>query len=437
MMKINRNKYRIYWFCLIIFFFSGLHLLQSKYHFVKGGELKGDIRQPENPHFSFKNWFSGEFQKTEEEFLNTSFGFRYLYVRVNNQIAYSLFNVVKANGVIIGKDNYLFEENYIKAYYGTDFIGKDSISHRMERLKFISDTLKKLNKNLILVFAAGKGSFYSEYFPDRYKVRKGRNNFDYHISYANAYGLNYIDFNKYFLANKYKSKYPLFPRYGIHWSRYGMCLAADSVIRYIEQLRHIKIPHFYWDKIVIKKAFDTDYDIGAGMNLIFRLKRSDMAYPDGKVEKASGKTKPSVLVIADSYYWGLFNYGITDAFSNSQFWFYDKEVYPESFKKPLGVDLYLVKEQIDKSDVIIILATEANLPGFGWGFIEDAYKLLHGYVLPDLNEYQKKIRTIREQIKASPGWMDQIAIKAKDKKISIDSMITLDAIWVIDQEKKK
>ena len=207
MMIQNGKKYRIYLFCLVIFAFAGLHLLQSKYPFIHKGKLKGDFRLVEDPHFSFKSWFSGDFQKKKEEYLNTSFGFRNFYVRLNNQIAYNLFNVAKANGVIIGKNNYLFEENYLKAYNGTDFIGKTNIIHRMERLKFLSDTLKKLNKSLILVFAAGKGSFYPEYFPDSYRTRKGPTNYDYHIRFAKAYGLNYIDFNRYFVDHKYNSKY--------------------------------------------------------------------------------------------------------------------------------------------------------------------------------------------------------------------------------------
>ena len=95
-----------------------------------------------------------------------------------------------------------------------------------------------------------------------------------------------------------------------------------------------------------------------------------------------------------------------------------------------------VRPPVREPDVIIILATEANLPRLGWGFIEDACKLFHGYKIPQQSEYLKKVNTVRNQIKANSGWMDLIATKAADKNISIDSMVTLDAIWVIDQEKK-
>jgi hypothetical protein len=216
-MKDMSNTIKGFLFCIIL----GLMLIpiiQSKFEFVKLTSLKGAITQPEKKYINAKDWFSGDFQLLEEKYLNETFGFRNLFIRINNQIAFSLFNKAKANGVIIGKHNYLYEENYIKAYYGTDFIGIDSISHRIERLKFIQDTLSKLNKTIIIVFAAGKGSFYPENFPKEYLKEKGKTNYEYHVKLAKEYGLNYIDFNSYFIENKNKSKYPLYPQYGIHWS---------------------------------------------------------------------------------------------------------------------------------------------------------------------------------------------------------------------------
>src|SRR5690606_19074770 len=88
-----------------------------------------------------------------------------------------------------------------------------------------------------------------------------------------------------------------------------------------------------------------------------------------------GKTKPSVLVISDSYYWGMFNLGISEnAFRDSHFWYYNYEVYPDSYKSPLIASAVNLKDEIRKRDVIIIMATEANLSKFGWGFIDRAYE---------------------------------------------------------------
>lgn len=415
-----------------------LPFLQSQLNVVKMKPLKGAISQPEKEAFSFANWFSGEYQEKEETYLNETFGFRSWFIRINNQIAFSFFDKAKARGVIIGKENYLFEENYIKAYYGTDFIGKDSITNRMQRLKYLQDTLAKLDKSLVIVFAAGKGSFYPEYIPDEYKKEKGITNYEVHVELAEKLNLNYIDFNDYFVKNKYTSLYPLYPQFGIHWSYYGACLAADSIVKYIEKLRNIDMPNLYWDEIEVKNAHRIDVDIAAGMNLLFNPRTFKMAYPIVKFESDTSKIKPSVIVIADSYYWEMYSFGISNLFNKSHFWYYNKEVYPETFDGPLNVDQLNLSNQIEQNDVIIILATEANLSAFGWEFIENAFENYRSkeFDVKKRAEFQEKLAKLMKDIKADKKWMKIIEEKAAQKNISVDSMLVLDASWILKQKNK-
>ena len=62
---------------------------------------------------------------------------------------------------IVGKDNYLYEESYIKAYLGDDFIGEKKIFNTAQKLKAVQDTLKSNHIDLIVVLAPGKGTFFS------------------------------------------------------------------------------------------------------------------------------------------------------------------------------------------------------------------------------------------------------------------------------------
>jgi hypothetical protein len=437
-MKNKSDKLRSFLllFIIIILFAP---MIQAKFKFITVSPLKGDIVLKQDSVFSFKGWFSGAFQTAEENYLNENFGFRNICIRVNNQIAFNLFRKAIANGVIIGKENCLYEETYLNAYYGNDFIGIDSITHRMQRLKFLQDTLQKLNKNLILVFAAGKGSFYPEYFPDKYKQAKGKTNYEYHIKLAKEMGLNYIDFNKYFVDNKNKSKYPLYPKNGIHWSYYGECLVADSIIKYIEKLRNIDIPNIYWNDISVEPAKNDDIDIEDGMNLLFNLRKEKMAYPKIQFESDANKIKPSVLVIGDSYYWGMFGFGISNSFSTSNFWYYYSQIYSgsdNSFRESSQVDLM---DEIAKHDVIIILGTEATLREFGWGFIEEASKRYHDNNTAMWNDtgFVQEYNEIINGIKSDKVWYDTIIAKALRQNITIDSMLKIDALWVLQNNKKK
>lgn len=399
--------------------------------------LKGAVSLPANVVFEKKDWISGDYQQKKEEYLNAGFGLRSLFVRANNQIAFNLFKKAKANGVIIGKDNYLYEEAYIKAYYGKDYLGDDSIAHTINRLKFISDTLNKLGKQLLVVFAPGKASFYPEYIPDAFLPKNEKTNYKMFSLKAKESGLNTIDFNKWFIDNKAKSKYPLYPKYGIHWSVYGAILAADSLTKKIGDLRHIVLPKIKITEINMAKPFDSDYDIADGMNLLLKNSSFEMAYPRIVFDNAGQTTKPKVLVISDSFYWGLYNLGISNCFQNDHFWYYNKQVYPESSTKELLADNLNINEEINKHDVIVIISTEATLSKIGWGFVERVEKLYKGItVIPERDEnYYKKIKDLIQLIKGDQKWLNDAAKRAKERNISVDSCLVLEAMWQIDNAK--
>jgi hypothetical protein len=177
------------------------------------------------------------------------------------------------------------------------------------------------------VFAPGKGSFYPEYIPDKYLEKPGPTNYISYISLARKFGINNIDFYSYFINNKNKFKYPIFPKYGVHWSSYAECLVADSLIKYIEHTRNIRIPHIYWHDMKLSSPLFRDADAEDAMNLIFDLKPDTLAYLHYQFESDSGKTRPSALIIADSYFNGIYDMGFLQCFSHSDFWYYNKSVF--------------------------------------------------------------------------------------------------------------
>src|ERR1700722_3672160 len=130
-------------------------VVQNNLNLADVNPLQGAIIKTPDTSFSFRSWFRGDFQSQKEKYLNEEFGLRNIFYRANNQLEFNLFNKANAKGVVIGKDNYLYEERYINAACALDTIGLDSISLRMRKFKYLQDTLAKLNKTLILVFAAG------------------------------------------------------------------------------------------------------------------------------------------------------------------------------------------------------------------------------------------------------------------------------------------
>lgn len=420
---MKKQDFRYYLFIFLMFLLI-VPALQKTFRIINEKPLKGDVSSPPNVKIGIHDWFKTDYQIKKEEYLNEGFGFRSTFVRINNQIDFSLFGKVNARGVVIGKENYLFEENYVKAWYGADFLGVDTIAGRISQLKSLQKRLDEMGKTLVVIFAAGKGSFYPEYLPE-VSYQKGPTNYEAFEGIAADSGLRFIDFNRWFMENKESSPYPLYPKYGIHWSHYGSVLAADSIIRFIEKERGTEIPEIRTGKISIEKATGDDYDIGYGMNLIFKLKRDKLAYPEIIFEDTAGKIRPRVLMIADSYYWGMFNFGISRSFRDDHFWFYNKQVYPESFREPLMTSQLNLEKEISNHDVILVMATEANLPGFPWNFTTQA--------IPVLEEMhtKAKIQNLMEYIRTDKNWMKHIEEKARIRGIPVDSMLFLDADWGI------
>jgi hypothetical protein len=424
--------------CLLLLLLGLLFtpIIQHVFEFKTLEPLKGAVTNHEDATFSKKEWIDGTYQEKKELYINSNFGFRNFFVRLNNQVDFNLFDKANAKGVIVGKDNYLYELDYIKAYTGEDFIGMDSIDNSLRKLKLIHDTLEKLNKHLLFVFAPSKAAFFPENIPAKYLSLKGTTNYSVFSERMKKLGLNYIDFHKWFNDNKTISKYPLFPQQGTHWSTYGAALAMDSLMKKIEAIGKIQIPHLKYNSFRLGKAYDMNYDIGEGMNLLYDIKGYELAYPNINSVDSINKVKPKILVIGDSFYWEIFYLGIGKCFnSNHRFWYYNKEVYPDSYTKQLFVENLDLSQEINKYNFIIILSTDQTLKNVGWGFLENMnnlYKAAGTSSSRNSPYYINRVKDLVKYIKMNPKWIEGAKERAKEKNVTLDSMLILEAIWQIE-----
>jgi len=248
--------------------------IQKETSWVNVKPLDGDYVLAEKPIFNWAEWLQGNFQSGFDKYLEDHIGFRNIFVRITNQIDYSLFNIPRAEGVIICKEKQLIEYDYIRAYTGGDFLGEQMIDKRVRKLKFVQKYLKEEhNIDFVLVFEPSKASFYPEYIPDKYIEKShSKNNYKTFVQKASDHRIRYIDFNEWFKQMKGTQDYPLYAPYGTHWSLYGMSFAADSLINYIEDIRQVDLNDMSIDSLEIEyTARKPDYDMGSAMNLLFRL----------------------------------------------------------------------------------------------------------------------------------------------------------------------
>lgn len=414
-----------------------LPLIQQHAKLKETEPLHGAITPAEQVWFSTKGWLSGNFQQGYETWFNENFGFRPDLVRLHNQIAYSLYNEAKANGVIFGKDGYLYELNYIRAYTAQDYIGYKQLDAMTNKIKTIQDSLEKSGTTLLVCLAPGKASFYPEYIPDEYGKGADTTNYKVFSKMLADKNINHIDYNNWFMQMKGKTPYLLYPKTGVHWSRYGSTLAIDSLIRYVEHKRNVDLPNMIMDRIVQSDSLlQPDEDIALGMNLMYPPKGLPMGYPEYHFEDTTGKAHVSMMTISDSFFWSMFDIGLAPkSFSEITFYYYNKEVY-HSNGVPMGIsDVETSIYDMQHHDVVVLMATECTVWGIGWGIIDDAFNALALHKV--VQSEDKLIHKYESLIRMDEKWMSDIRKKADNLQLPLDSMIYLDAKFMAEQDMNK
>jgi hypothetical protein len=409
-------------------------IVQDQIGFARIKPLGGWAPKAPEMYFSGDGWFSGDYQKGEEAWLNQQFGLRNVLVRFHNQLDYWLFKHSNAQGFIYGKNGYLFDKIYTDAFYGINYLGDKKIDSITDQIKYLQDRLEQDGKTFLMVFAAGKATYFEEYIPDEYKLPKTNSNYLAYQKAMEKKGINHIDFNKWFHDNKTKSPYPLYPQLGIHWSVYGSAVAFDSIQKWIEAKRHIDMPDFRIRDVELPDTTrPPDDDVWQTMNLLFHMPFYKMAYPVLEMKNDSSKYKPTVITVGDSFWWNIYNFGVNDGvFNSGQFFYYNQEFYRGgTMEKRLKENIDFNRE-IAGTEIIIFCYTEGTVHDMGNGFLTQLNDYYKGRSTPPVGPHaftQQDIDNFEKYIRGDKTWLGNLQKESKEKGIPLDTLIRRDARW--------
>lgn len=361
---------------IVIMIMMFLPMLQLITHYPERKALSGYFVKPRKPQLTGESVFNGSFQEDMNKYIENNIGYRPDLVRINNTIDYYLYDKINAGNVVMGKENYAFEESYFHATLGRDFIGRDSIAEIVEKTRFVQDYLARRGITFVVVFAPGKATYFPEYIPDSYRPDSvTATNLEVFREEIADKGVTLIDYNRWFTAMKDTATYPLYPQYGIHWSYYGMALCLDSMAHYIEKERNVDMREMQWDEIKLSTKFkSTDYDLGKALNLMWQLPTYELAYPNISFEDKEGKDTPSLLAVCDSYFWNWYGTGLTNRFFQPiSFLYYFNQYYSSTFSGHRSLSDINLIPFVEEHDIVMIMATDGNLKRFAYGFVEELY----------------------------------------------------------------
>ncbi|MBC8084518.1 MAG: hypothetical protein H7Z21_15075, partial [Hymenobacter sp.] len=230
-------------------------------------------------------------------------------------------------------------------------------------------------------------------------------------------------FSALFRSRKDTSAFPLFPRGGTHWSGYGLKIAGDTLVRYIEHRLGYDMRDFQRRPgEVLTEPRGTDDDIAKTLNLIWAPPAYRMMYPT--IEYAPLKPsqhRPNMLLIGDSFCWGFVDPFMSESFDRqrSRFWYYDSEVaWPENRPEGTSVAALDRRQQYLDRDVVLVMFTEYGLFRIDH-FSDLAYRLFTPYTRAD----SVRIRQLEQGIARTPDLANRWWKKSAETGLSLPDLV--------------
>lgn len=373
-------RHNLLWALLILLFLPGLlgaYRLITHHHLFKWAEghyrlygVTDSIPPPE--HYDFKHIASHEVQKYAEDTLTGKLPLRSWFIRISNQLYYSLFKTSYSyyNNIIIGKKNTLFERFYIQSYCGLipmPFDNLIELTAWADKLRTLQTFFAKNHKVFIYLITPNKVEYMSESVPDRYHcVRHGVSQHVRELEkLLKERNINYINASDFIISYANEHHVPLFSKGGTHWNYLAGTLVANALIDEINKLNHERLQPINYSATFTHTAHGIDHDLVSLLNLMKPNKKYEVplvSYPS--IQTGAPKT---ISFIGGSF----LNQIISPLHENQivshiRLFFYFKQALNDYFPQHVitynEVDANLQKTMplILQSDVVILEENSAN-----------------------------------------------------------------------------
>jgi hypothetical protein len=405
------------------------------YNNLQGSEEDANAAPVESTEFDAMAWFNGVYQDKTEAYLKNDSKIGKELLPLKNQIDFDVFDKYNVEDYVMGNKGFQVGEANINAYLGKDYYGDSIINATVNKLSVVNDTLKNKGISLIMIFAPTKEYFDPSLIPAKYlKYKKRRTNYEAYLAQCQQKGILTMDMLPILKQAKTKYPYPIYPQYGTHPSYFSECILADTIIRFIEHVRGVEMPHIAWNEVDYpSEPRVRDGDVIGKAKLKTIPASIPLAYPRIGYTGTANAQPVKTLGIGDSYYKSLMYLGVMqNAFDNGEYWYYYNSILPETPDKK-EVWEFDLKKKLEENKVILIYYSSYNLFLLNNGFINDAYQLY-----TDPKAYYARIQKetpVKQNIKTihqDTDLLDEAQADAKNKNITLDSAIRLKAIQMLN-----
>ena len=403
-----------------------------------------DNVQVQRRDLSFKTYLDGSYQDYLAQQARKHTGFREFYSRCYNQMEYGCFGKYANQNIVEGKDHELFLIGHIddvtgkllRSKYGTVEAAKAAAQHNICETLTMIDTLRQHGTEFLFVLCPTKPAVYSEYLPEAYQ--DSLSDFclaDYYVQLFKENGIPHIDFYQYFKTQKETFHYPLYTRTGSHWAASTMPFVCDSLYRKMEDLSGCQLPSInYIDLNLCSRYTEQDGELEHSLDLLFPLPKPKVPRPVFALQDTAGKSRPNLVVIGDGYFVPLEKTCFLEAFKSWNYLKYNDYVVSSNPDYSWKFFRYLPEapQILEDADFVVAVYTSNYLYDYMNGFARTALELFQ----KDFSN-EEEIHAVEESIKANTDWFMLIEQQAKERCITVEENLRINAQYVIDSKKKK
>ncbi len=390
---------------ILCFLTLGVFLMiyvQARTHLFKFEKLNGVFYQMRETKLTFNSFKNGQFQKNLEYNLRFDYGFREALIRLYNQYLWDFYHKSSNQTIKVGKDDWLFGRDEMFNYYqgvnskytNGKHVTKSELEREALRLYKVQHLLEEHGVFIFISLLPSKAFVYPEQLPRNPEPpTECFHAIEYYPHLFDSLGIHYINVEKIFEEQKGKVDYPLFPKTGMHWSHLAAQHAFDTMMRYVEHTSHKKLLHYTFGEKHVEETKYPDNDLERVMNLMRPIKPNTNYYAKVQVTPDPTATRPSYLVIGDSFFWNIAeSVPLSYLFSKYQYWYYNSTVYyNEQYKNTSQVNFL---DEILHTDIINLFYSPRQLYVFSNDFLPKA--LL--YLTHEEHEIDSVVHALSERI---------------------------------------
>ena len=365
-----------------------LHLITENF---QGPPLYGHFEAHDRPDFSKHSYGARDYQKDFEAWLNSHINFRGFYIRLYNQIQFSLFKMTTQTP-IIGKNDDIFFIEYltIECNFGSTSFGSTrydfsnsknykNLKEYVRHLENVQNKLQKIGKQFLFYTTPSKATQHFNNIPLKYRLKKQS---DYITPYyylkelLSNTSINYID-SRDFLST---DGTPDFYNTGIHWARPIEQRVSQAIVENLSERSNKKLP-----RIVLGELKSSDLPIKRDAdvyNLVNMIQNPHGAYYEYEAQvKAECESLPNFLIQGGSFAEGFYVFDYAGYTKQSYKFFYGRELRNNDGTK---TEIKKWKEMpfeeiLDNVDYVIVELNESVIHKFSNGFVKYLDSFLNSY----------------------------------------------------------